>query len=111
MKNPNELEDLANELEAYLDLKLDGFRREYPEDHCVVQSAVRLREKVRANAKRMAAAATLAEALIATKNTLEMTVAGNKVAWKLAEPALSEAYAALKAWKGANPQPKELATS
>ena len=29
-----ELLALAREFESYLDLKLIGFRREYPEDHC-----------------------------------------------------------------------------
>ena len=61
--NTNEVFELSDEIEAYLELRLMGFRHEYPEDHCIVQTAVRLREKVRAKARRMAAAAALAEAM------------------------------------------------
>jgi len=43
-----ELLALAREFESYLDLKLIGFRREYPEDHCIVQTAVRYLEQARA---------------------------------------------------------------
>ena len=43
-----ELLDLAREFEGYLALKLEGFRREYPEDHCIVQTAVRYQSQARA---------------------------------------------------------------
>jgi len=43
-----ELLTLARDFESYLELKLEGFRREYPEDHCIVQTAVRYLEQARA---------------------------------------------------------------
>ena len=100
----NELEDLSNELEAYLDLKLVGFRREYPEEHCVVQSAVRLREKVRANAQRMAAAAQLAEALQNAIDCIESSLA--EVSLETQEAMASDVSSyrqTLAQWEGAKP--------
>jgi len=106
MKNPNvnELEDLSHELEAYLDLKLIGFRRVYPEEHCVVQSAVRLRAKVRANAKRMAAAAQLAEALQNAIDCIESSLA--EVSLETQEAMASDVSSyrqTLAQWEGAKP--------
>lgn len=36
-----ELLDFANQMVQYLELKLIGFRQDYPEDHCIVQTALR----------------------------------------------------------------------
>ncbi len=43
-----ELLDLAKEFQSYLELKLTGFRQDYPEDHCMVQTAVRYLDQARA---------------------------------------------------------------
>ena len=104
MKTTNELEDLSHELEAYLDLKLIGFRREYPEEHCIVQTAVRLREKVRANARRMADAAQLAEALQNAIDCIESSLA--EVSLETQEAMASDVSSyrqTLAQWEGAKP--------
>lgn len=36
---------LINDVVQYLNLKLISFRREYPEHHCIVQTAVQLRDR------------------------------------------------------------------
>jgi hypothetical protein len=45
MKTANQAEKLMPEIRAYLDLKLQGFRQDYSENHCIVQTCKNLLEK------------------------------------------------------------------
>lgn len=44
----HELVALAKDFESYCELKLIGFRQDYPENHCMVQTAVNYRDQARA---------------------------------------------------------------
>jgi hypothetical protein len=51
VERTRELREFARDMAGYLQMKLDGFRQDYPEDHCMVQTALAYLEQAKALSK------------------------------------------------------------